>query len=313
MIGRNEGERLRRCLQSIPPEIPVVYVDSSSTDQSVQIARRLGAQVVELDMARPFTAARARNEGVQRLGDWLPNVAFVQFIDGDCELEEGWLIASSVFLTDHPRYAVVCGRRRERCPDHSIFNKLCDDEWDTPVGDASSCGGDALMRYGVLRDVGGFDPAMIAGEEPELCARLRSAGWRIMRLDAPMTIHDAAMTRLSQWWFRALRSGFGYAQAWHRTRKRGINGTLYRRELARAIFWAGGLPILSILLALLVHPLLLFTWLLMVVIQYFRMAFRTGYMPAALSVIGKYAELAGAVRYLGRVLRGTTGGTIVYK
>src|SRR4051794_6544130 len=91
-IGRNEGERLRRCLESLSGlGLTIVYVDSSSEDGSVELARGLGAEVVELDLARPFTAARARNEGFERLGQIDPEVRFVQFVDGDCEVAGGWL------------------------------------------------------------------------------------------------------------------------------------------------------------------------------------------------------------------------------
>src|SRR3990170_3982962 len=86
-IGRNEGERLRACLRSVVGDNRVVvYVDSGSTDGSVEMARSMGAEVVELDLATPFTAARARNEGFHRLEQLNPNVAFVQFVDGDCEV-----------------------------------------------------------------------------------------------------------------------------------------------------------------------------------------------------------------------------------
>jgi GT2 family glycosyltransferase len=314
VIGRNEGERLVRCLTSLQRlAARLVYVDSASSDGSVAAARRLGADVVMLDGACPFTAARARAEGVARLETLVPEVEYVMFIDGDCEVESGWLEAAAEFLDNHQYYAAVCGRRRERFPDASRYNALADREWDTPAGEAAACGGDALMRCTALRQVGGFDAAMIAGEEPELCRRLRSAGWRVMRLDAPMTIHDAAMTRLGQWWRRALRSGMGYAQAWHRTRGPGVEPPLYRRELMRAAAWAGILPLVAVLLALLVRAELLVLWPLAVAAQYLRMAGRHGHDAAALTTIAKYAELAGALHYLFRALRGSARGTITYK
>ena len=87
VIGRNEGPRLERCLASlIGAAQKIVYVDSGSTDGSVQMARRLGVEVVELDMTMPFTAARARNEGFARLQHVLPSMRHVQFVDGDCEV-----------------------------------------------------------------------------------------------------------------------------------------------------------------------------------------------------------------------------------
>src|SRR6056297_3022296 len=83
-IGRNEGERLKRCLASLEGLVaPIVYVDSGSTDGSVAAARNAGAEVVELDPSAPFTAARARNVGLVRLSEIDPDGTYVQFLDGD--------------------------------------------------------------------------------------------------------------------------------------------------------------------------------------------------------------------------------------
>ena len=92
-IGRNEGERLRRCLECARPAwaLTIVYVDSGSTDDSIALARSRGVEVVELDMSAPFSAARARNAGFERLSQIDPGVRFVQFLDGDCEVADGWL------------------------------------------------------------------------------------------------------------------------------------------------------------------------------------------------------------------------------
>ena len=64
------------------------------------------------------------------------------------------------------------------------------------------------MRYEALSDANGFREDLIAGEEPELCLRLRQAGWEIWRLDVEMTLHDADMHRFGQWARRARRGGF---------------------------------------------------------------------------------------------------------
>jgi len=146
----------------------------------------MGADVVALDMDLPFTAARARNAGVDALMAMPTPPDFVQFIDGDCELQPGWIETALAFLQKNPEAAVACGRRRERFPEASVYNRLIDLEWDTPVGQASACGGDALMRADAVQQAGGFNPNLIAGEEPELCVRLRAAGWQIWRLDAEM-------------------------------------------------------------------------------------------------------------------------------
>ena len=247
-IGRNEGERLRRCLESVVGRVPVVvYVDSGSTDGSRDLARSLGVEVVELDLARPFTAARARNEGLATLCRIAPDVRFVQFVDGDCEIVPGWLEEGQRVLEKQPEVAVVCGRRRERYPENSPYNRLADIEWNTPVGVTRACGGDAMMRVEAVRGVGGFNGSLIAGEEPELCVRLRQAGWLILRLDAEMTLHDMAMTRFGQWWRRAERAGHAYAEgaALHG----GPPEYHWVREVCSITLWGLALPLLILGLA----------------------------------------------------------------
>ena len=215
-IGRNEGDRLRQCLISAIGVVDtVVYVDSGSSDRSVEMARSLGTEVVELDLSIPFTAARARNAGFEYLLKVAPDTKLVQFVDGDCEVVPGWLEKAAQELDARPELAVVCGRRRERFPELSIYNKMCEIEWDTPIGETKYCGGDSMMRVEAFQQVEGFNSTLIAGEEPELCVRLRQKGWKIFRMDVDMTLHDAQMTGFAQWWKRAQRSGHAYAEgAW---------------------------------------------------------------------------------------------------
>ena len=242
VIGRNEGERLGNCLRSVMGSgRTVVYVDSGSTDGSLALAESMGAVVVQLDLNIPFTAARARNEGFSQLRSTCPGAGYVQFIDGDCEIVAGWLDRAAAELDAHPDYAVVCGRRRERFLDRSVYNRLCDMEWNTKVGGAKACGGDALMRVMAFEAAGGYNVDMAAGEEPELCVRLRSAGWKIRRIDAEMTIHDAAMTRFGQWWKRSARAGHAYAEgAWlHRRSAERYN----IREVRSILAWGLILPL----------------------------------------------------------------------
>jgi GT2 family glycosyltransferase len=246
-IGRNEGERLRACLLSARRDCTsVVYVDSGSTDGSVALAGSMGVEVVELDLSRPFTAARARNEGFARLLQIAPAVDAVQFVDGDCEIVQGWIATAATALADDPQAAVICGRRRERYPRASIYNLLCDMEWNTPVGIALACGGDALIRVTAFQQVNGYDGTVIAGEEPEMCVRLRHAGWTIHRIDAEMTLHDAAMTRLGQWWKRNIRNGHAYAQA---NAMHGQPPERFREREVRSIEVWAAVPVLVTLIA----------------------------------------------------------------
>ncbi len=311
-IGRNEGARLEACLASLAGQAdPIVYVDSGSTDGSVEMARGRGVEVVELDMSVPFTAARARNAGLQHLAEIDPEGEFVQFLDGDCELQPGWLDAAFDALRGEPELAVVCGRRRERFPEASIWNGMIDKEWDTPVGDATSCGGDAMMRRAVLADVGGYRDSLIAGEEPELCFRMRRKGWRVRRLDAEMTAHDAELTRFSQWWQRTRRAGHAYAEgaALHGASPEGFR----RRETLRAVVWGLGLPALILLCALVFGPLalgLVLIWPL----QVLRLKLK-GYdwTDAFFLTLGKFAEAQGVLGYWKSRLTGKQRRLIEYK
>lgn len=309
-IGRNEGARLIRCLDSLVAAgfRRIVYVDSGSTDGSIAAAEARGVQVVRLDLSQPFTAARARNAGVAALP---AGADLVQFVDGDCEMVPGWLTMAAGFLTDNPDVAVACGRRREIAPEASVYNRLIDREWDTPAGRTRSCGGDALMRRRAFDAVGGFDPGLIAGEEPELCVRLRQAGWQIWRLPAEMTRHDAAITRFGQWWRRTRRAGHAYAEgaAMHGAAPESHNVA----QLRRALLWGLVLPLMAAGGAVLIHPVLL-ALLLIYPVQVVRLWWRGGDAAQALFLtLGKIPEALGALEYGIKRLTGARARLIEYK
>jgi glycosyltransferase involved in cell wall biosynthesis len=222
----------------------IVYVDSGSTDGSVAFASASGVDIVELDMSIPFSAGRARNEGFDALLASNPDLEFVQFIDGDCQIEPSWLEAATDFLSEPSDYAIVCGRRKEIYPQASVYNRLCDIEWNTPVGDALACGGDFLTRVEAFRQVHGFNPEVVAGEEPEMCFRMRERGLKIKRIDQDMTYHDAQMMNIKQWWLRAKRCGHAYAQG------NALHGdseeNYYGKEVRSAMVWGLVIPIAAV-------------------------------------------------------------------
>lgn len=315
-IGRNEGERLRRCLRSaVTLGARVIYVDSGSTDGSRDMARAEGADVVALDMSLPFTAARARNAGLAYLLQQPEQPALIQFVDGDCEIEAGWLASARRSLLAHPEVGAVFGRRRERFPDASIYNALCDEEWDGPAGEAKYCGGDVMFRTAALREVGGYRETLIAGEEPELCIRLRQRGWRIVRLALPMTVHDAAMTRFSQWWKRAVRSGHAFAEG---ADLHGASTGHWVRETRRIWLWGVAIPALILAGVLLVSP-----WMLVLALVYplqvarlymrKRSASRIPFWSAFYTVLAKFPEAVGLLTFHANHLRGKATALIEYK
>lgn len=296
-IGRNEGERLLACLASLKGRVDlVVYVDSGSTDGSVAAARAAGVEVVTLDMSVPFTAARARNAGFARAREIAAQLGYVQFLDSDCELDPGWIEAGLTALDADPTLAVVCGWRTEKFPDATLWNRLIDAEWHAAApGEVKACGGDALMRVAALEAVDGYREDLIAGEEPEMCFRMRAKGWRILRLDAPMTLHDAAMTRFGQWWQRSRRTGHTYAQG---AALHGKSPEAYRvHERRRTLLWGLVLPGLALLGAALVSPVMLLV-LLAYPLQVLRLSLRgTPPAQAFFLVLSKFPEIQGALGY----------------
>jgi GT2 family glycosyltransferase len=316
VIGRNEGARLGRCLASVRPQVGrLIYVDSGSGDDSVVVARGLGAEVVELDSATPFTAARARNAGFAALEASGEMPEYVQFVDGDCIVDEGWIALAVDELVQQPDVAIVTGWRREENPGASVYNAMLEVEWHRPAGEIRSCGGDMMVRSEAFARVGGFDARVIASEDEEFCLRVRKGGQRVLRLAQQMTSHDAAMVRFSQWWRRSVRSGHGFAQV----------GLRHRDHFAaeRRRVWVFGLVLpMAALVGAAVSP-----WLLVPVLAAYGVSYRRtvkGLMREGLGrgaaahqglflVLSKFPNLIGLVTYYIRHIRGAPMRIIEYK
>jgi cellulose synthase/poly-beta-1,6-N-acetylglucosamine synthase-like glycosyltransferase len=316
LIGRNEGDRLKAAIRSLLPlNVPMVYVDSGSTDGSVEFAKSVGVITVPLNLDVPFTAARARNAGFAELLKRHRGLAFVHFMDGDCILEPGWLDKALQLMRGNSRLAVVCGIRKELDPSRSIYNWMCDIEWNQPEGEATACGGDALFRVTAFQEANGYNPNLLAGEEPELCLRLREKGWTIWRSSQTMTRHDAAITRFSQFWKRGVRSGYGQAKVAliHRNSDKNI----WFKESVRPLAYAM-IPILALVLAFFFGP-----WglapLIVFPVQIARIARRMGpgvlnsWRYGLLITVAKFAETQGTLALLKDVVFGKQRKIIEYK
>ncbi len=307
VIGRNEGERLLACLASLQGlGHPIIYVDSGSSDASVDGAKPLCAYVIELDPVRAFSAARARNEGFAALMAAHPQTQLVQFLDGDCTLLPGWLAAAAPAMDDDPRRAVVIGALQERRPEASIYNRLCALEWRSPAGDLSgfaALGGNMLVRAVIFAQLGGFNDQVIAGEDAEFGVRVGAAGFKVTKISVPMATHDADIYRFGQWWQRAVRSGHAIGQRYF------LNGRGPTADCARerrsVLVWGVALPAAILVLAPMTHGLSLlltggYVALGQRVARYRR---AQGDNPsdarlyARFTVIGKFAEALGLLRF----------------
>ena len=316
VIGRNEGDRLIRCLDSIQKyATKIIYVDSGSEDDSVFMAREKGIEIVELDLTIPFTAARARNEGFKYLLHLVPDLKYVQFVDGDCEVTSGWFKNAKDYLDTRDGVAVVCGRLRERFPGHSVYNMLCNIEWDTPIGLTNTCGGIFMSRCIVFNEVGGFNPELIAGEEPDICLRIRRKGWNIQRVEFEMAIHDANITSFKQWWLRCVRSGYAFTEGFilHRNSKQGY----FKKEALSITFWAFIFPIcifgltffnLYFMGLLLGYPIKVFQ-----ISRVVKSKTDNNIVYSLFLMVGKFPEFVGQSMFMYNKFRRKTSGIIEYK
>jgi GT2 family glycosyltransferase len=307
VIGRNEGARLERSLASTHG-YRTIYVDSGSIDGSPDRARGMGVELIELEPAGGYSAARGRNGGIEQLlAD--PAIAYIQVLDGDCMLDPDWLGAGAAALDADPGLGAVFGQLHERDPGLSIYSWMCDIEWAAPPGPAGLFGGDVLLRAAALREIGGYRPGMIAGEDPDLAIRMRSRGWRLLCLAQTMATHDSSMTRFSQWWRRTVRAGHAFAELVELHPVSSFHP--FRRSELRILFWGGLVPLAmlaGILLALVADrrwALLAIAAPALVLLQIVRVALREmrhhppgrAWAYSLFLAIGKYAEMAGLLRY----------------
>ncbi len=314
VIGRNEGLRLDASLTAAKAVARrVVYVDSGSRDSSVAQARALGVIVHELDPARPFSAARARNAGFAALGP--DRAEFVHFVDGDCILQPDWPAHAIEFLREHDQAGLVFGRQFEARPDASVYNFLTDWEWDKPSGPKALSAGCVLVRTTAMVEIGGYNEAFIAGEDDDFCLRLQEAGWQTWRIEGAMTEHDARLLSFGPWWRRMLRAGYSYGALAQR------HGQVGRAQRVRAVLWGGVVPLLALIGLVVWLPLFV---LVLVVIglsltrqtrRFMKMELDPdrALIVACTLMLGKHAELQGLIRFWRDQRAGRAGKLIEYK
>jgi glycosyltransferase involved in cell wall biosynthesis len=324
VIGRNEGQRLARCLESIrqmrgfDEDIEVIYVDSASQDDSPALAASYGAEVIVLHAERP-TAALGRNAGWR-----VARAEFVLFLDGDTILHPDFVKAAREPMLQDASIVAVWGHRREIHPETSLFNRILDLDWVYAPGFTEFCGGDVLMRRSALEEAGGYDGELIAGEEPELCRRMRANGHRVLHIDHPMTGHDMHMTRWNQYWKRAVRAGHAFAEISRRFRDSDDPSwdSDRKRNLVRGVFWMASFAIVVAVSAIWLTILPIALWVALLLVLSLRSAWKARWKSKnalTLLLYGVHSHLQqvpiciGQLRYAVDQMRGNRRALIEYK
>jgi glycosyltransferase involved in cell wall biosynthesis len=319
VIGRNEASRIGSCLAVMHEyRTRVVYVDSGSIDGSADIAETFGVDVIRLREG-PFTAARGRRVGLEHARAKFPELEYVQFIDGDCELCPRWIETGCRFLRDNPATAAVVGRLREKHPERSIFVRLTDMEWELPLGKIDVVGGISLMRVAPLLDAGGWKDGLANGEELDLSSRIREAGWTLHRLSDPMCTHDIGITTFREFWKRSLRAGYGYCNLsilHHATGPR-----RWRRRAVGSVIYGIVLPTIALASSVLFWPIALVCLLLYLLLPV-RLAvgrirrgddWRLALAHGGITTICKSAMAVGVLRCIAERTLGRNAKLIEYK
>lgn len=244
VIGKNQGHYLKACFDSIKHmhldgPIEVIYINTHGCDNSLAIASGAGVATIDIDPPHPC-AAVARNVGWK-----IAQYPFVFFLDADTTVDPFFVRKASGLFTDKT-VAAVCGHRREQFPERSIYQRVFDLDWIYPTGEVEFFGGDAIVRKDVLLQAGGYEVSLAVGEEPELCLRIRASGYKIIRLNVPMTKHDLNILTFSQYWRRCQRTGYAYADVSHCFSCYGRQ--LWAKESSHNLLKGGGMILLMLLL-----------------------------------------------------------------
>ncbi len=238
VIGKNEGARLDACLQSVREALSLLshellYVDSRSTDDSLQIAASHGARCFLLEETHT-TAGLGRFVGTQEAhGEYL------LFLDGDMRLHKDF-VEHAITAMVQRGYDGACGIRRDVYLRADGSESVCENYYGcTAERLAPEFGGAILLKAEALASCGGWSTDTVACEESELHARLLASHLRIVELPVPMITHiDAVRDRRGVLGtiFSARRLGEG--QAFRCAMAHGSVRAYVRLEREKFIFYA---------------------------------------------------------------------------
>jgi glycosyltransferase involved in cell wall biosynthesis len=210
IIGKDEEQNLGACIRSVrameyPAErLEIIYVDTGSSDRSVEIAR--GMQVIAVEEKSPFPSpGLARNRGMREARHDI-----IHFIDGDMTIARDYL-KEAVRLLDTGDIVCVIGDVRERNSEKSFLARVLNYPWSSrEAGFVDAPGGGGTFKKVALQTVGGYNPLILKGQETELGYRIHERGYKIYKIEHLMAVHNYGIARLYDLLSRSYRMGASY-------------------------------------------------------------------------------------------------------
>jgi glycosyltransferase involved in cell wall biosynthesis len=270
VIGKNEGWKLKLCFESILSTIKhcnaldseIIYVDSKSTDNSIDIAKSyLGIKVFQITGV--CNAAIARNIGaIEAIGDILV------FLDGDMEIEKEFL--AEVIVDKNLVYPFISGQLQNIFYNNNLEWKVIDTNLlhHNLINDKyfTTTGGYFIIEKTVWKSIGGMRTKYKTAEDLDLGLRLARRGLKLLRKkDLMVRHHTIDYKNNDRMWKMLLDGSYNYQNS-VLYRDHVFNKYLYqlmfRRDYTAFIF------ILVIFLSF-INPLLLFIYFFLLFIRVF--------------------------------------------
>lgn len=234
VICRNQRDRVLACVRSIlrevvPLQVPfeLLVIDSASTDGTREALAEMPVRWVGLEESPLLCASLGRKVGTDTASG-----SHILFLDGDMELEPGFLPAARDAIGGLEGVAGIVGQVFEKDP--SVPGGRRDIYRIRKEGKADKFGGAVLFSRRSLLRAGGYDPYIFNREENELYSRIRSAGEAVWQIPVPMALHHDPPASLAEKVFREILPGrkrpLGRAQAFLRAFRKGNLLSYVRQE-----------------------------------------------------------------------------------
>jgi O-antigen biosynthesis protein len=219
------------------PDYEVVVVDDGSSDATGEIAAGYGLRVIRTENRG---LSSARNTGWREATGEI-----VAYTDDDAAPDRDWLhhLARSFLDGGHagvggPNVAPPGAGRTARCVSNAPGNPTHVLLSDREAEHIPGC--NSAFRRDVLEAVGGFDPRFrVAGDDVDLCWRIRERGWTLGFSPAAMVFHRPRGSIAAYW---RQQRGYGRAEAQLERKWPGrYNSAGYTTWRGRV--YGGGLPV----------------------------------------------------------------------